>query len=345
MIATVGPFRARPPTTGETARTRSRRRWGPSRAQMGSMLSSGLEGPITTRSAPLTAPTAAGAGTACSRPSKRSPRTGGSQRLLTNHSWKLSSPASVATRVRTGSSLMGMTATCSRRRRPISAVAWLRLAPRLRRVERRRWRPRSRSPSPNQVGSPSCPSISRAWKLSSRTPKPESSLNRPARRYRTASVSGQTSSPHITSSSAVLVITLSSPGARTRAKPQDSRAAPVPPARIVTRMGSPEEVHVGGADQLPPAARGPLQVQPADDDGGDPLGLAHDQLGRRGDLVGHRHHRGVEGHAEVVGASPVVDRCRYPGHAQGDVAEPDPPGAAEGVADHHPHIRPHDLCD
>src|SRR5439155_383027 len=83
-------------------------------------------------------------------------------------------------------------------------------------------------------------------KLSSATPKPACSLKIPASRKSTASVSGQTRSPQKSTSSAVLVTTLSAPGASSACSPTASLAAPVPPASSATR---------GRVNTLPPPLR------------------------------------------------------------------------------------------
>ena len=69
-----------------------------------------------------------------------------------------------------------------------------------------------------------------------------------------------------------------------------------------------------------------------------PRGLAHDQLGRGGDLVDDRDLGDLQLPAERVGGAAQVDHGGDAGAADGHVGDPAAPGAAEGVGDDHRHL-------
>src|SRR5262249_15546326 len=79
-------------------------------------------------------------------------------------------------------------------------------------------------------------------------PHPRSTSRRPARAYIAVSRSGETCSPHTSVSSPVLPMTVSSRGSRCAVRPRRSLAAPVPPARVTTRM-SVAEVFAQGPER------------------------------------------------------------------------------------------------
>ena len=66
--------------------------------------------------------------------------------------------------------------------------------------------------------------------------------------------------------------------------------------------------------------------------------LAHHQLGRGRQLVGHRHLGDVQLAAVGVGGAPQVDHGGDAGAADGDVGEAPPPGPAERVGHDHRHL-------
>ena len=146
---------------GETATVVSRRRATasaiPGTASTGPIETMGLDGQMTTMSAPATASRTPGAGTAEDAPTKRTALTATSWRRPTKYSWNPTSTApggvpgagggaaarpaklpltsggpaggSIVTLVSTGSSVMGSNRACTPKRRATSAVTSERVAP------------------------------------------------------------------------------------------------------------------------------------------------------------------------------------------------------------------------
>src|SRR5215218_9141799 len=110
-ILSAGPLSARPPTMGLTATLGAGEEASASRipgtARIGPMLTTGLEGQNTTRSAPASASRTASVGRASPMPRKRMPSTSSLWRLRTKYSWNSSGPSGVYRTVATGSSHMG----------------------------------------------------------------------------------------------------------------------------------------------------------------------------------------------------------------------------------------------
>ena len=77
----------------------------------------------------------------------------------------------------------------------------------------------------------------------------------------------------------------------------------------------------------------------------DPAGLALDQVGGGGHLVGHRDLGDLERPAVAVGPAPPVVEGAHAGQADGHVGLAEPPGPAEGVGDHHGHVVAVQLLD
>src|SRR2546425_723231 len=94
----------------------------------------------------------------------------------------------------------------------------------------------SLAPAYGTSSAPRAPTASRQLKVSSRSPQPRATSRRPASAYVTLSRSGETCSPQILASSPVLTTMVRSEGGTSSARPRMSLAAPVPPARAVTRM-------------------------------------------------------------------------------------------------------------
>src|SRR5688500_2038730 len=121
----------------------------------------------------------------------------------------------------------------------------------------------SRSPRQNHVGSTRYDSSSvRALHVSSLRPHPRSTSMPSPRVYITVSRSGQTLSPWIHQSSAVLATTVTSvsadppgtrPVRRPWRRPWTNLAPPTPPERTVTRLSGAEVD--GGDDGIGPACR------------------------------------------------------------------------------------------
>ena len=151
LEAAGGLAGAWPETTGETATTVAAASAAPTpgRPRIGARLATGLLGASTTRSAPVSAGSTAGAGRAAASPSCSTARTAGRARRATRYSWNGSRPSSVTTTVRTGSSLIGTTAASTPRARPRSAVASDSEAPARSRPVRRSDVARSTSPTAN----------------------------------------------------------------------------------------------------------------------------------------------------------------------------------------------------
>src|SRR5262249_41833456 len=160
----------------------------------------------------------------------------------TKYSWKSSQSLPAPGRsdvrifVRTGSSLIGRMRAATPWRRASSAVTADSGSPAGRRPGRDRWVARSRSPGFDHLGTSSSPMASRQWKVSSLSPQPRATSRRPASAYVTLSRSGETCRPQIRASSPVLTMMVRSDGRTSAARPRMSLAAPVPPARAVTRM-------------------------------------------------------------------------------------------------------------
>ena len=79
-------------------------------------------------------------------------------------------------------------------------------------------------------------------------------------------------------------------------------------------------------------------VHAPDDGHRNARGLAHDELGGRGDLVGHADLGGLELPTEGVGGAPEIDHGGHPGAADGHVGDALAPGPAEGVGDDDPDL-------
>src|SRR5215217_7528951 len=99
-------------------------------------------------------------------------------------------------------------------------------------------------------------------------------------------------------------------------------------------MWLPEEIPLGGHDQV--SARAGVRVVgiAAHDGDGDACGLTHNELGGGGELVGGREHAGGEGEAVGVRLPTVVGEGPHPGDSYGDVGYAFPPRSAERVGDY-----------
>ena len=100
----------------------------------------------------------------------------------------------------------------------------------------------------------------------------------------------------------------------------------------------PEPVAARPADQhggARPVVGGDVRAQPADDGDGRPGGLALDQVGGRGGLVGDAADGDLEGAAGEVHAAAHVVEDRETRCAQGEVADTLAPRTAAGVGDEH----------
>ena len=197
---------------------------------------------------------------AAGAPSKRRPRTAGSQRRRTKYSWKGRSPSGVSTTVRIGSSDMGAIRDRTPRRAARSAVTALKDSPARSRRVRSTWVARSRSPSRNQSSPPSAPSASRKFHDSPASPHPVSGLARPERVYITVSRSGQMLRPRCSKSSPVLTTMRRSCGESSAAwRPAASFAPPTPPAsaRITGRGPARGGGRVAGPGLPAPPRSGP----------------------------------------------------------------------------------------
>ncbi len=86
-------------------------------------------------------------------------------------------------------------------------------------------------------------------------------------------------------------------------------------------------------------SRSQAAVDPPDDGDGNAAGLAHDQLGGRGQLVGDADLGDLQLPARGVGGAPQVDDRGHAGAADGHVGDASAPGPAEGVGDDHADAR------
>src|ERR687893_1968044 len=110
-------------------------------------------------------------------------------------------------------------------------------------------------------------------------------------------------------------------------------------SRKVGRRGSrlspglPEHVPLGGHEKVLPYTRGWRVRVPAHDGQGYSAGLAHNQLGSSGKLIGDGE--GARLHRVAVGVplSPVVRDGVHARHTDGDVCDAVPPGPPKGVRD------------
>ena len=112
------------------------------------------------------------------------------------------------------------------------------------------------------------------------------------------------------------------------------------------RADSAEEVLVRRPDDLGPHRGGaqPGLGHPPHDGDRDATVLAHDELGRRGQLVGDADLGGDELAAARIERAPQVDDGGHAGAADGHVGDAAPPGPAEGVGDDDPHARRRARC-
>src|SRR6266446_46207 len=248
ISAPAGPLTGASPTMGLTpmtgARVACRAATRPGTARMAPIDVTGFDGQTTTTSASAIASTTPGAGVASPAPAYATSTTARLAFSRTKYSWKSSQPlptpgrSDVRILVRTGSSLIGRTSDATPWRRASSAVTADSGWPAFRRSVRTRCVARSRSPRLNHVSAPRAPTASRQLKVSSRSPQPRATSRRPASAYVTLSRSGETCSPQILASSPVLTTMVRSEGGTRSASPRMSLAAPVPPARAVTRMAT-----------------------------------------------------------------------------------------------------------
>lgn len=117
------------------------------------------------------------------------------------------------------------------------------------------------------------------------------------------------------------------------AAPEASLAALTPGPALVDAVAHAVTIAVAGVVGRVTGRREPRRRKPSDDGGRDTVGLALDEVGGRGDLVGHgtrrhRHHPPVD-----VALAAVVEQHAQPGGAEGEVGEPGPPRPSGGVAE------------
>ncbi len=136
------------PQSSRRAATASRT---PGTARIVPIDTTGLEGQITIVSASAIASSTPGAGTAASMPSNTMLSICSAAPCLTRYSWKVRTPSGVVMRLRTGSSVIGITCATTPSRAQISAVIIDSAAPCPMRTVRKRWVARSRSPRPNHA--------------------------------------------------------------------------------------------------------------------------------------------------------------------------------------------------
>src|SRR2546426_4665711 len=116
---------------------------------------------------------------------------------------------------------------------------------------------------------------------------------------------------------------------------------PVPP-RIAMFKGAvlPEEVAGGFAQQRLRAFLARFQREPAHDRGRDAVELAHDRLGRAGELVRQRQDGRLQRAAGGIAFAEIAEERGEPGEPDRDVREPLAPGAAARVGDDYENGRP-----
>src|ERR1700722_10059876 len=145
-------------------------------------------------------------------------------------------------------------------------------------------------------------------------------------------MSGLTSIPQNSSSSAVLTTIERSVAGRTAAIPVASFAPPVPPERSATFNAPPSSKQVQlrrTHELLPIAGRALEHVEAVHDHDGNTSRLAHQQLGGRRDLVGYGDDRRLEGHTEIIRTARVIDERRQPRHSERDIDQPHAPCPAK----------------
>ncbi len=115
-----------------------------------------------------------------------------------------------------------------------------------------------------------------------------------------------------------------------------SFAPPVPPESSATFNGAQRNRSSsdGRTSSWPVPGCALEHIEAVHDHDGNTPRLAHEQLRRSRQLVGNRHNRCLQRHAEIIGASPVVDQRRDARDAERDVDETHAPRAPEGVAHH-----------